>query len=507
MKPRDGQTRPIWEETIELPKYPPPAADGEAEVLIVGAGIAGLTTAYLLAKAGRDVMIVDAGPIGGGQTGRTSAHLASANDDRFYEIARLLGDDAARLAYESHAAAIDKIEQIARDEQIACDFARLDGYLFPGNDDRHTIDKEFEAARRIGFVGVDRVDAVPTLAGVADAIRFPNQARFEPLAYLIGLAKACERLNVRIHTGTRVTDVAGAADGKPCEVTFENGTKWTADHVVVTANVPAPINDWSGIYTKQSAYRTYMVGIEVAPGAVADALYWDTLDAYHYVRVRHEKGRHVLLVGGEDHKTGQTGATPERFANLEAWARQHFEGLGEVVSQWSGQVQEPDDGVAFIGRAPTAGKNVYCITGDSGMGLTHGTLGAMIVVDLIAGDDHPWAALYDPSRKQTNAEFVRENANVVKQYSDFITPGDVRSAADLRPGTGAVIREGLSKYAVFKDDDGTVSKCTAVCNHLGCIVHWNQVEKSFDCPCHGSRFDAHGRVLMGPAIDDLARAE
>jgi glycine/D-amino acid oxidase-like deaminating enzyme/nitrite reductase/ring-hydroxylating ferredoxin subunit len=507
MKPRDGLTTPIWEKTTELPKYLPPADDGDAEVLIVGVGIAGLTTAYLLAKEGRDVVVVDAGPIGSGQTGRTSAHLASANDDRFYEIARLLGDDAARLAYESHAAAIDKIEQIQRDEQIACDFARLDGYLFPGNDDRETIDKEFSAAHRMGFPGVDRLDAVPTLDGVRDAIRFPDQARFEPLLYLVGLARACERLNVRLHTGKRVTDVAGAKDGKPCEVTFEDDTKWTADHVVVAANVPAPINDWAGIYTKQSAYRTYRVGIEVAPGAVADALYWDTLDAYHYVRLRHEKNRQVLLVGGEDHKVGQAGATGERFSNLEAWARSHFDGLGEVVSQWSGQVQEPDDGVAFIGKAPTAGDKVYCITGDSGMGLTHGTLGAMLIADLIAGRQNPWASLYDPSRKQTNTEFVRENANVVRQYSDYVTPGEIRSADDLRPGTGAVIREGLSKYAVFKDEDGTVSKCTAVCNHLGCIVHWNQVEKSFDCPCHGSRFDAHGRVLMGPAIEDLKPAK
>jgi glycine/D-amino acid oxidase-like deaminating enzyme/nitrite reductase/ring-hydroxylating ferredoxin subunit len=506
MKPRDGATTPIWAETTDLPKFPEPPTSGHAEVMVIGAGIAGVTTAYLLAKEDRRVTLVDAGPIASGQTARTSAHLAWANDDRFYEIARLLGDDMARLAYESHAAAIDRIERIASDERIACDFARLDAYLFPGDDDPSTLDKEMEATKRLK-IPAQRVDAVPTVAGVKDAIRWPDHARFEPLKYVVGLAKAAEAAGVAIYTGKRVTDVQGAKDGKPCQITFSDDTKWTADHVVVATNVPSPVNDWPTIYTKQSAYRTYMVGLEVADGAVADALYWDTLDPYHYVRLHRQDGRTVLLVGGEDHKVGQPGATDERFAALEAWARTKFEGLGEVVSHWSGQVQEPSDGVAFIGKAVTGGENVYAITGDSGMGLTHGTLGAMLITDLIAGRDNPWAKLYDPTRKQLNTEFATENLNVTKQYADWVTPGEAKSADDLAPGQGAVVREGLSKYAVFKDVDGTVTKCTAVCNHLGCIVHWNGVEKSWDCPCHGSRFDAKGHVLMGPAIEDLSRAE
>jgi len=506
MKPRDGLTTPIWAETTDCPTYPEPPSTGHAEVMVVGAGISGVTAAYLLAKEGRKVVLVDAGPVASGQTARTSAHLAWANDDRFFEIARLLGDDMARLSYESHAAAIDRIERITRDEKIDCDFARLDAYLFPGNDDHATIDKELNAMKRLKIPG-ERVSAVPTVSGVTDAIHFPNHARFEPLKYVVGLAQVAARNGVAIYTGKRATDVQGAKEGKPCQITFADDTKWTADHVVVATNVPAPINDWPTIYTKESAYRTYMVGIEVAEGAVADALYWDTLEAYHYVRVMQSDGRSVLLIGGEDHKTGQAGASEERFAALESWTRTKFDGLGEVVSKWSGQVQEPDDGVAFIGKAITAGEHVYAITGDSGMGLTHGTLGAMLITDLIAGRDNPWTALYDPNRKQLNSSFVSENANVTKQYADYVTPGEVKTADDLAPGQGAVIREGLSKYAVFKDVDGTVTKCTAVCNPLGCIVHWNGVEQSFDCPCHGSRFDAKGHVLMGPAIEDLAKVE
>ena len=171
-------------------------------------------------------------------------------------------------------------------------------------------------------------------------------------------------------------------------------------------------------------------------------------------------------------------------------------------------MSEPVDGIAYIGRVPTGGHaDCFVITGDSGMGLTHGTLGAMLIDELINGRENPWTTLYDPNRKQLNSDFVKEAGNATAQYADWVTPGDVKSADDIAPGSGAVIRAGLSKHAVFKDLDGTVTTCTAVCNHLGCIVQWNGVEKSFDCPCHGSRFDGKGHVLMGPATSDLSRVE
>ena len=509
MKSPDGATETIWYGKADLPAFHPPKAETEmdTDVCVIGAGIAGLTTAYFAAAAGRSVVVLDEGPIGSGQTGRTSAHLASAIDDRFTEIERLHGKDGSRLAYESHAAAIDTIERISREEKINCEFARLDAFLssVPG-DPPDLLDKEFEAAKRAGFADVEIVPR-----GGLDqnrCLRFGNQARFHPLLYLAGLATAITRMGGRIYTGRRVIDVQGSdpKTRKPGRVKLQDMRKtFAAQHIVVATNTPAPINDWFGIYTKQSAYRTYVIGVVVPAGAVADALYWDTGDPYHYVRLEKSKdGRtDVLIIGGEDHKTGQFPKNGAPFVALESWARPRFPMVKEVQYRWSGQVQEPADGLAFIGRAMTDKQEVFVATGDSGMGLTHGTIAGLLINDLIDGKQNPWEKLYDPSRKMMNTEFVTENANVMKQYVDLLTPGEIKSVEDVPPGQGAVMREGLSKIAVYRDPQGRVHKCSAVCTHLQCIVQWNHVEESWDCPCHGSRFDPRGRVLMGPAIDDL----
>lgn len=508
MKPADGQTKPIWSEHIHRPIHAPPLPDLTTDVCVVGAGIAGLTCAYLLAKGGRSVIVVDAGEIGSGQTERTSAHLSSIIDDRFHEIERLLGADAAKLAHASHAAAIDQIEAIVKAESIDCDFARVDAYLaFDSVDERR---KEFDAAKRAGVTDLEEVATVPAMNATL-AIRFGNQAVFHPMKYLVALAQKLESMGVQIYTGKRVNDVKGADPKKqtPCIITFEDDTTMKAGRTIVATNAPAPINDWAGVYTKQASYRTYLVGIAVERGSIPDALWWDNLDPYHYVRVTQDEDhvRDVLLVGGEDHKVGQAGASPERFEALAAWAKDRFGVNGEVVCRWSGQVQESADGIAFIGKAPTSGENVFVITGDSGMGLTHGTLGAMLISDLIAGKENPWTKLYDPNRKQTNREFLKENANVTRQFADYITAGEVKSEDEVKPGSGALLREGLKKVALFRDESGTLHKRSAVCTHLGCIVHWNEVEKSWDCPCHGSRFSPKGEPVMGPAITPLKPLE
>lgn len=239
------------------------------------------------------------------------------------------------------------------------------------------------------------------------------------------------------------------------------------------------------------------------------ALYWDTLDPYHYVRLQPMKdggGEYdLLLVGGEDHKTGQASNTEERHASLEEWARERFPAMQRVEFTWAGQVMEAMDGLAFIGRNPLDKDNVFIVTGDSGMGMTHGTIAGILLTDLISGKENPWAKLYDPSRKTIRAagEFVKENLNVAAQYADWVTGGDVSSADEIAKDDGAILRRGLTKLAVFRDDKGTLHECSAVCPHLGCIVAWNSSEKTWDCPCHGSRFDKLGKVIVGPANTDL----
>ncbi|MDB5328710.1 MAG: dependent oxidoreductase [Phycisphaerales bacterium] len=503
MQPEDGLTQSIWSDVrANMPEAP---WAGEADVVVIGAGIAGLTTAYLLAGEGKSVTLIDEGPAGRGQTERTSAHLASILDDRFAEVEKQRGADIAKLAYESHAAAIDIIERIAKKEEIACEFARVDAYLFDGPPPTDVkLADEFAAATRCGVQDFAWTDG-PGKLKTGRAIRFGNQAIFHPTQYLAGLAKAAADRGVRFRTGLRVIDATGRLDQTPPTITLADQSTFTAGAIVVATNAPTPINDWVSIYLKQAAYRTYMVGLAAKPSAIPNILYWDTHDPYHYARLTKHDGQTVLIVGGEDHKVGQHGASEERFAALTAWAKEIFPGLGDEVVRWSGQVNEPTDGLGVIGVAPTKGEDVYVITGDSGMGLTHGTLGAQLVVDLIAGRENPYTAVYDPKRfLLNNLEAAKENLNTAAQYREYVTAGDISSPDDLKPGDGGLMRQGLKKLAVYKDDEGQVHECSAVCPHLAGIVQWNPVEKTWDCPAHGSRFTCTGKLLMGPSVDDLS---
>jgi glycine/D-amino acid oxidase-like deaminating enzyme/nitrite reductase/ring-hydroxylating ferredoxin subunit len=510
-----GQSVSLWMAATAAPNQGALVEDTRADVCVVGAGIAGITTAYLLAKQGKSVVVLDDGAVGGGQTRRTTAHLSNALDDRYFEIERLHGAEGAKLAAGSHAAAIDRIESIVGEEQIACDFVRLDGYLFlPPGESPELLDREFAAAHRAGLSGVERLPRVPLLYyDTGPCLRFPRQAQFHPLLYLTAVARAIERAGGRIFTGTHAETIKG---GKPAQIKTSSGRTVTADAVVVATN--SPVNDLLAIHTKQAAYMTYAIGAIVPRGAVATALYWDTLHPYHYVRLHpipaevsmaEQSGaewQDVLIVGGEDHKTGQAPAHADPYARLEAWARERFPKIREVRFRWSGQVMETIDGLAFIGRNPLDHPNVFIVTGDSGMGMTHGTIAGILLTDLILGRENPWATLYDPSRKTLGAlgRFAKENLNVVRQYGDWLTSGDVNSPADIKPGAGAVIRRGLAKVAVYRDEQGACHERSAVCTHLGGIVHWNDAEKTWDCPCHGSRFDRLGGVLNGPANRDLA---
>ncbi|HLP03045.1 MAG TPA: FAD-dependent oxidoreductase, partial [Opitutaceae bacterium] len=298
--------------------------------------------------------------------------------------------------------------------------------------------------------------------------------------------------------------------GRAAQVQTADGRIVDCGAVVVATNTP--VNDRLVIHTKQAAYRTYVIGAAIAPGAVSPALYWDTEEPYHYVRLQPAVGDgagEVLIVGGEDHKTGQADDAEARHGRLEAWMRERFPEAGEVRFRWSGQVMEPVDGLAFIGRNPLDAENVYVATGDSGHGMTHGTIAGLLLTDLIVGRENPWAELYDPSRVSPGAakDYAVENANAAAQYVNWLTAGEAEKAKLVPSGTGAVVRHGLTKVAVCRDADGAFHECSAVCPHLGGIVHWNPAEQTWDCPAHGSRFDCRGEVLNGPANRGLAPAQ
>jgi glycine/D-amino acid oxidase-like deaminating enzyme/nitrite reductase/ring-hydroxylating ferredoxin subunit len=509
-----GQKHRSWWHATAMPgageelRREPLRENMRVDVCIVGAGIAGLSIADELMREGLSVAVVDAESIGAGESGRTTAHLASATDDRYSEIERMHGTHGAQLVASSHRAAIDHIGRRSADERIDCDFQHVDGYLFvPASmDDREELlEKEQDAASRAGLIDVQRLPSTPGVLGAGPCLRFGGQAQFHPLRYLAGLARAIESRGGRIFTGSRAVKFQGGTDAR---IETEHGAIVHASAIVVATNTP--VNDIVALHTKQAACRSYVVALEIVrPGSVPRGLYWDGFwpgqDAYHYVRLDRQDARDVLIVGGEDHKTGQAHDQDERFESLIGWARSHFDGLGVALERWSGQIIEPHDGVAFIGRNPRDHDNVYIVTGDSGNGLTHGAIAGMLITDLIMGRDNAWADLYDPRRTSVRAtgEFARENANMAAQYVDWVRGGDVASTDDIAPGCGAVVRHGLKKIAAYREETGELVELSAVCPHLGGIVRWNPGEHTWDCPCHGSRFDCRGRVINGPAISGL----
>jgi glycine/D-amino acid oxidase-like deaminating enzyme/nitrite reductase/ring-hydroxylating ferredoxin subunit len=504
-------TDPAWLDPLQSVHSPPLTSDMTVDVCVIGAGIAGLTTAYRLAGEGKSIILLDAGSApGGGETRFTTAHLASAIDDRFMEVARIRGADAARLAHESHAAAIDEIDRTVETEGIACGFRRLPGYLFPAPGDTKTIDDEFEAAKAAGCM-VERLASCPASAlGSEPCLRFESQGTFEPSRYMAGLWAATSGRGVRLFTHTRVTGVVG---GKAATVKTEKGHSVSAAAVVVATNTP--VHTRFAMHTKLAPYMTYAIAGPVPRGTLPDALFWDTADPYHYIRLitsrdQDSRDTDLLLVGGADHKVGQEPDPGRRWDDLEAWTKARFPDFGGVKHNWSGMVMETLDGLAYIGPDPTGEDNVFLAAGDSGMGLTHGTIAGILLSDVILGRPNPWAELYAPGRLpfKSGTDYASENVNVARQYADWFTGGDVKSVEEIKPGAGAVVRRGLTKLAVFRDQStGTLHVRSAVCPHLSGIVHWNPAEGTWDCPCHGSRFKADtGEAIHGPATSGLPEA-
>lgn len=502
MRTHPSESISLWQGTTDVPIYGPLMSDLQVDVCVVGGGIAGLTTAYLLALEGKKVCVLEDFEISSGQSAKSTAQLSPVLDRRYCELESLFGRENTRLIVASHQEAINKIDEIITRERIACDFLRLNGYLCATTpEDEKILRREIETLLRAGMLDV-AMGAPPKWGNFSSALRFSNQAQMNPIAYLAGLASVCSAKGVQIFCHTHVTNVHG---GLPAKIDTRDGFQVTADSVVIATN--SPVNNLVAIHTKQASYRTYVVAALVAKGSVEQALYWDTESPYHYVRVQEvDEERDLLLVGGEDHKTGQQPVPENCFRRLEEWTRQRFPEVQLFTHRWSGQVIEPMDGLAYIGRNAIDRNNIYVITGHSGNGMTYSTLGAMLITDLILQRSNPYEKLYEPSRIKLRAinTFLRENANTVAQYKDWFPFHPATETRSLRSGEGMVVNVGARKVAVYRSPAGGLEMHSAVCPHLGGIVRWNSVEKSWDCPCHGSRFDCHGRVIEGPAIQNLS---
>jgi glycine/D-amino acid oxidase-like deaminating enzyme/nitrite reductase/ring-hydroxylating ferredoxin subunit len=494
-------SKSLWMSIAVAPQAVPVSGDTQCDVVVVGAGIAGISTAYELMQRGRSVIVIDRGAIAGGMTARTSAHLAPLCDDLMSEMQKIKGKQQSKLFYESQAAAVDRIEEIQKLEMIDCDFRRLDGYLFQGDGmPADVFDEELDAVRAVG-APVDRLVGVP-LEGCEQrhVLRYPDQATFHPLKYLAGVVGACEKRNVRFFADTPVTEVIeenGAVTVKTARVVIRAG------HAVVATN--STIVDRVALHSKMAPYRTYVIVFKIERGALPDALYWDTEDPYHYVRLQPgEQDADFVLVGGGDHKSGEANDAEKRFKDLERWARGKIPMLQDVTHRWSGQVLDTIDYAGFIGKNPGS-EYIYVATGDSGQGLTHGVMGAMLNATLVTGGQSKWADLYAPNRKPLKAakNWVMENTTAIRNLAEYVTPGEISSTDDLKAGEGAVLRSGLRKIAAYRDPKGDLHQLSAACTHLGCHLHWNSFESCWDCPCHGSIFGPEGDVLNAPAISGL----
>jgi glycine/D-amino acid oxidase-like deaminating enzyme/nitrite reductase/ring-hydroxylating ferredoxin subunit len=495
----------LWRRTTDLTPHRS-QLPREVDVLVVGGGITGLTAAYLLARSGKRVAVVDREIVGSGETGNTSAHLTAITDLRLSEIDKRFGREAARLVWDAGAIAIDMIESIVEQESIDCGFARVPGWLIsPYFDDKHDdqIRSDADVARAIGVECTYR-DHGPL--GGKPAVGFPDQAVFHPLHYLNGLSIAAERAGVTIVEHAEVSEVL-----EDPLVAVVNGQNVACGDVVIATHVPivgaVPVTKATLFQTKLYPYSTYVIGgridDEIAPG-----LYEDTASPYHYLRVHRDEQGLYAIYGANDHKTGQASDTDECFAKTALQMKQLLPSV-RIDARWTGQVIETNDGLPFIGEnAP----HQYISTGYAGNGLTFGTLGGLITHDAIMGVANPWRALFEPSRKKLDATSI---GNIVTENIDyplhFVLDRLRRNRSDtvrsIKPGEGKVLTIGGKAVACSRKHDGTLVKVSAVCTHMGCLVRWNTSERTWDCPCHGSRFTDEGLVLGGPAEAALEKMD
>jgi glycine/D-amino acid oxidase-like deaminating enzyme/nitrite reductase/ring-hydroxylating ferredoxin subunit len=495
-----NQTSSVWmEEVEEAPRWPRLSGEIRADVAVVGGGMTGVTTACLLSRAGKKVVILEARRIGQGETGRTTAHLTVAMDQRYHSILSKFGRDGARAVFESQEEAVSRIESLVRELRIDCQFERLPGFLFTESEkQRDEIEAEAAACEQLSIPAV-LTREVPLPFPVAQALRFEGQAQLHPTRYLLALAGSVAGGGSQIFEDSPVLEVI---EDEPCRVITEGGTV-VADHVVVAAHVP--IFNRVFVHTKIAAYRSYVLAARL-PGTGPAGLFWDTEDPYHYIRAcRTREGAHLLLVGGEDHKVGHDPDSGSRFERLEAYLGARF-GRLPIERRWSGQIIEPVDGLPYIGRNALSSRT-YVATGYAGQGMTSGTVAAAILCAEVQGMKSPYAELYDATRIKPIAaarEFVRENVDFpARLVGDRLRRHDHPAAANILPGEGAVVTLDGERMAVYRHPAGELHALSPVCTHLGCLVGWNNAEKSWDCPCHGSRFDPSGQVLNGPAVAGL----
>jgi glycine/D-amino acid oxidase-like deaminating enzyme/nitrite reductase/ring-hydroxylating ferredoxin subunit len=493
-----GQARSLWMATSEHRVFPPLENDLTTDVAVLGAGITGLLTALELRRAGRDVVVVEARRVGSGATGFTTAKLSSLHGLTYAELADSLGDEIARAHGQANEAGIARIEALVGELKLDCDFRRRVNYTYAESpDDMSQVDDEAQAARRLGLPAA-LADKVPLPFGVAGAVRFDDQAEFHPLRFLQGVAHWLADNGVAIHERTRALSVD---QGDPCTVETTSGSV-RAGHVVVATGIP--FLDRGLYFARTHPERSYAMAVRLRSPA-PEGMFLSTESPAHTIRSHPVDGGELLIVGGESHKTGQGGDTEARYRRIEAWASERFE-VDSVEYRWSTQDYMPADGLPFIGRLWPFSDRVLTATGFKKWGLAQAAGAATVLRDAVLGQPNPWSEVYDTNRlnlRTSIPELLKEGLDDGTRLvlDRVIRRG--RASSPLRRGEGRIVSHRGRQLALARDDAGQVHAVSARCTHLGCIVNWNSAERSWDCPCHGSRFAVDGSVLQGPAVSPL----
>jgi glycine/D-amino acid oxidase-like deaminating enzyme/nitrite reductase/ring-hydroxylating ferredoxin subunit len=501
---RDGAHQSAWQAIIP-PTIAQPATkeDLSCDALIIGGGITGITAALLLQNAGRKVIVAEAHTVGFGTTGGTSAHINTFADTTYKEAASAFGTSGAQLFADAVNEGFGLIKANISTYRIDCDYETKTGYLYAEDEKQaDQLDDIFEGSKAVG-IPVNYTIKVPTPLNFQAALEFEGQAQFHPLKYLYALAQAFLNAGGRILENTKVESIEKKEDR---HIAVADELKVYAKNVVYATHIPPGINSYS---LRCAPYRSYVLGLKLKSDTYPDALVYDMQEPYHYFRSHIIDGEKILVAGGNDHKTGHD--DPEKaFNDLEKYVRKNYN-VSSVKYRWSSQYYVPVDGFPYVGQMPEASKGVFCATGYNGNGMMLGSIAGKILADLIQGKESKYEHLFSPSRLKPVAgftAFVQENADVAYHFvADRFNVHETDSLKRIQPGSGKVVEVDGNKIAAYRDDNGKIFALNPVCTHAGCIVNWNGEEKSWDCPCHGARYDINGQVLTGPATLSLSRID
>ncbi|CAN5608044.1 FAD-dependent oxidoreductase [soil metagenome] len=501
-------TQSHWNGTKRLPHFPKLESDLKVDVVVIGGGITGITTAYLLKKAGKSVALIERDRFAKADTGHTTAHLTYVTDVRLQSLVKDFGRDHAQAFWDAGRAAIDQIAELIKTESIDCDFGWVPGYLHEPIDlddakEVKGLEEDARLATELGFE-CTFTDKAPLVG--KPAVRFADQAKFHPIKYLSSLLETIPGKGSHIYEESEAEEILDS----PLSVKV-NGHTITCGYVIIATHVPLQGKTGTlsaGLFqSKLFPYSSYAIGARLKKGTAQEASYWDTADPYNYLRIDRHPRHDYAILGGEDHKTGQENDPEACFTRLEAKLTRLFPNA-EIDHRWTGQVIETNDGLPYIGETS---EKQFVATGFSGNGMTLGTVAALMGVDRVLGRKNPWQDLFDVSRKKIKGgawDYLKENIDYPYYFlRDRLAAAEGDSVESLKTGQGKILKLEGKRVAAYRNPNGKVTLLSPYCTHMGCLVRWNAADTSWDCPCHGSRFKATGDVIAGPAETPLEKAQ